>query len=146
MASKTRKPAAARAATATPLSPKLDARPDRLDLRDLVYRSPLRSLPPRWPMDSDLKKLLPAYVKAGRILNQGNEGACTGFGLACVTNMRSLPSRVVLEPLLQRLLKPVTAVLGLLVGLSASGDWQTLLLSRHAGPFGVAGLVSVVPS
>ena len=66
--------------------PKLDARPDRLDLRDLVYRSPLRSLPPRWPMDADLKRLLPAYVKAGRILNQGNEGACTGFGLACVTN------------------------------------------------------------
>jgi len=85
------KPAAAKsaakkaAANAVP-TPKLDARPDRLDLRDLVYRSPLRSLPPRWPLDEDLKKLLPAYVKAGRILNQGNEGACTGFGLACVTN------------------------------------------------------------
>jgi hypothetical protein len=78
-------PAKAAAAAASPL-PKLDARPDRLDLRDLVYRSPLRSLPPRWPTDADLKKLLPAYVKAGRILNQGNEGACTGFGLACVTN------------------------------------------------------------
>ena len=72
-------------ANATPI-PKLDARPDRMDLRDLVYRSPLRSLPPRWPLDADLKKLLPAYAKAGRILNQGNEGACTGFGLACVTN------------------------------------------------------------
>ena len=48
-----------------------------------------------------------------------------------------LPSRVVLEPVLQRLLKPVTAVLALLVGLSASADWQTLLLSRHAQPFGV---------
>ncbi|MEO6277897.1 C1 family peptidase [Roseateles sp.] len=87
---KTKKPAAAaskaKAATnATPI-PKLDARPDRLDLRDLVYRAPLRSLPARWPLDADLKKLLPAYVKSGRILNQGNEGACTGFGLACVTN------------------------------------------------------------
>ena len=60
--------------------------PDRLDLRDLPYRAPLRSLPPRWPMDTDLKRLLPAYVRAGRILNQGNDGACTGFGLACVTN------------------------------------------------------------
>lgn len=93
MAKTTPKPAAKAAprrtakasAGATPL-PCLDARPDRLDLRDLVYRSPLRSLPPRWPLDADLKKLLPAYVKAGRILNQGNEGACTGFGLACVTN------------------------------------------------------------
>lgn len=87
MATKTRKPAAATkaAANAVPI-PKLDARPDRLDLRDLVYRSPLRSLPARWPQDADLKTLLPAYVKAGRILNQGNEGACTGFGLACVTN------------------------------------------------------------
>lgn len=88
MATKTRKPAAAKktaAANVVP-SPTLDARPDRLDLRDLVYRSPLRSLPARWPQDVDLKRLLPAYVKAGRILNQGNEGACTGFGLACVTN------------------------------------------------------------
>lgn len=91
MATQTRKPTATRtgaskpAANAVPI-PRLDARPDRLDLRDLVYRSPLRSLPARWPLDADLKKLLPAYVKAGRILNQGNEGACTGFGLACVTN------------------------------------------------------------
>ena len=86
MVTKARKAAASKAAASTVSAPKLDARPDRLDLRDLVYRSPLRSLPARWPMDSDLKRLLPAYVKAGRILNQGNEGACTGFGLACVTN------------------------------------------------------------
>jgi hypothetical protein len=89
MATKTAaKTATKRATPAAPTGPslKLDARPDRLDLRDLVYRSPLRSLPPRWPLDADLKKLLPAYVKAGRILNQGNDGACTGFGLACVTN------------------------------------------------------------
>lgn len=88
MATKTAsKTAAAKKAAANAVTaPKLDARPDRLDLRDLPYRAPLRSLPPRWPMDSDLKRLLPAYVKAERILNQGNEGACTGFGLACVTN------------------------------------------------------------
>lgn len=85
MATQTRKLAAKTVKNANAV-PKLDARPDRLDLRDLVYRAPLRSLPPRWPMDADLKRLLPAYVKAGRILNQGNEGACTGFGLACVTN------------------------------------------------------------
>jgi hypothetical protein len=52
-------PAKTTAASGPPL-PKLDARPDRLDLRDLVYRSPLRSLPPRWPLDADLKKLRPA--------------------------------------------------------------------------------------
>jgi uncharacterized membrane protein (UPF0182 family) len=49
-----------------------------------------------------------------------------------------LPSRVVLEPLLQRLLTPVTAVLALLIGFSASGEWQTILLYRHAQPFEVA--------
>jgi uncharacterized membrane protein (UPF0182 family) len=49
-----------------------------------------------------------------------------------------LPSRVVLEPVLQRLLTPVTAVLAFLIGLSASTDWETLLLYRNARPFGVA--------
>ena len=48
-----------------------------------------------------------------------------------------LPSRVVLEPLLQRLLKPVTAVLAFLIALSASAEWQTLLLYRNARMFGV---------
>ena len=48
-----------------------------------------------------------------------------------------LPSRVVLEPLLQRLLKPVTAVLAFLIALSASAEWQTLLLYRNARTFGV---------
>jgi uncharacterized membrane protein (UPF0182 family) len=49
-----------------------------------------------------------------------------------------LPSRVVLEPLLQRLLVPVAATVALLIGLSASAEWQTLLLYRHAQAFGVA--------
>ncbi|MDN3918715.1 C1 family peptidase [Roseateles violae] len=64
----------------------LDARPDRLDFRDLVYRAPLRCLSPRYPDDATLKRFLPGYVKAGLVLNQGSEGACTGFGLACVGN------------------------------------------------------------
>lgn len=63
-----------------------DARPDRVDFRDLPYRPPLRSLPPAWPVPSDLKRLLPGYVNAGLVLDQGKEGACTGFGLACVAN------------------------------------------------------------
>src|SRR5262249_42577589 len=48
-----------------------------------------------------------------------------------------LPSRVVLEPLLQRLITPVTALLSFLIGLSASVEWQTVLLSQPAQPFGV---------
>jgi hypothetical protein len=71
---------------AAAVRPKLDVRPDRLDFRDLNYRAPLRSLPAAWPTDADLAQLLPAYVRAGLILNQGSEGACTGFGLACVAN------------------------------------------------------------
>jgi uncharacterized protein len=48
-----------------------------------------------------------------------------------------LPSRVVLEPLVQRLLKPAIAVVSFLVGLSASAEWQTVLLYRNLQPFGV---------
>jgi uncharacterized membrane protein (UPF0182 family) len=48
-----------------------------------------------------------------------------------------LPSRVVLEPFLQRLVTPVTIALAFLMGLSASGEWETVLLYRHAQPFGV---------
>ncbi len=63
-----------------------DARPDRLDFRDLQYRPPLRSLPARFPGDAEIAARLPAYARAGLVLNQGEEGACTGFGLACVAN------------------------------------------------------------
>ena len=64
----------------------LDARPDRLDLRDLPYRPPLRSLPARFPDARTIGPLLAGYVNGGMILDQGTEGACTGFGLACVVN------------------------------------------------------------
>jgi len=30
--------------------------------------------------------VLAAYIAAGLVLDQGREGACTGFGLACVVN------------------------------------------------------------
>lgn len=65
---------------------RFDARPDRLDFRDLSYTPPLRSLAPRWPSDDDIRVFLPSYVKAGLVLDQGLEGACTGFGLACAIN------------------------------------------------------------
>jgi len=64
----------------------LDARPDRLDLRDLPYRPPVENLPPIYPTDDEVKRLLPGYLQAGLILDQKNEGACTGFGLAAVIN------------------------------------------------------------
>jgi hypothetical protein len=65
---------------------RLDARPDRLDLRDRPYTPPVKSLPAQWPQNPVLKSLLPDYVKNDLILNQGSEGACTGFGLACLVN------------------------------------------------------------
>jgi hypothetical protein len=63
-----------------------DARPDRLDVRDLPYRPPLRSLPPAYPDDSAVRDFLSGYVAQGLVLDQGTEGACTGFGLAGVVN------------------------------------------------------------
>ena len=65
---------------------KLDVRPDRIDLRDQLYRPPLVSLPPRFPADADVKTYLPHYTKLKLILDQGKEGACTGYGLAAVVN------------------------------------------------------------
>ena len=64
----------------------LDARPDRLDLRDREFTPSVVSLPDHWPDDATVRKLVPTYCKAGLILDQGEEGACTGFGLACVVN------------------------------------------------------------
>lgn len=64
----------------------LDARPDRLDLRDREFTPNVVSLPQQWPDDAAIRRLLPRYCKSGLVLNQGNEGACTGFGLACVVN------------------------------------------------------------
>lgn len=73
----------------------LDVRPDRLDLRDRPYLPPALSLPSQWPTNDQVARLFPVYVSAGLILDQGREGACTGFGLASVVNyllwIRSLP-------------------------------------------------------
>jgi uncharacterized membrane protein (UPF0182 family) len=49
-----------------------------------------------------------------------------------------LPSRVILEPLLRRVLVPVTIGVGLLFGIAASTEWQTLLAYQHGQPFGGA--------
>src|SRR5216683_681533 len=63
-----------------------DARPDRVDLRDREYQPRLQSLPTQVPSPADAKRYLPLYVADAMILDQGQEGACTGFGLAAVIN------------------------------------------------------------
>jgi hypothetical protein len=57
----------------------LDARPDTLDFRDRMFEPTLVEVPTRRPLDDYLKFRVP-------ILDQGREGACTGFGLATVVN------------------------------------------------------------
>ena len=59
---------------------------DPADLRDRFYMPPPVSLPGEFPDSADIKRFLSTYTKAGLILDQGQEGACTGFGLACTVN------------------------------------------------------------
>jgi len=63
---------------------KLDARPDRIDLRDRTYQPPLKALLPEFPPARYIREYYPLYRSL--ILDQGSEGACTGFGLACTIN------------------------------------------------------------
>ncbi|MEO6801255.1 MAG: glycoside hydrolase family 19 protein, partial [Rhodanobacter sp.] len=55
----------------------LDARPDTLDFRDLMYTPTLIEVPTHVPLGEYMDYGVP-------ILDQGSEGACTGFGLATV--------------------------------------------------------------
>jgi hypothetical protein len=64
----------------------VDVRPDRVDLRDRPYLPALVSLPGQYPEPAIRDALLPRYCADGMILDQGAEGACTGFGLAAVVN------------------------------------------------------------
>ncbi len=64
----------------------LTAARDPADLRDRPYTPPPRSLPDEYPAEQQIKTYLGAYTAADLILDQGQEGACTGFGLACVVN------------------------------------------------------------
>ena len=57
----------------------LDARRDTLDFRDRMYQPSLVEVPTHIPLESYQAWQVP-------ILDQGQEGACTGFGLATVAN------------------------------------------------------------
>src|SRR6185295_12089471 len=75
---KRRAPKTARRAKARKrTSRRLDARADTLDFRDRMYEPTLIEVPTERPLETYLKAHVP-------ILDQGKEGACTGFGLATV--------------------------------------------------------------
>ena len=59
---------------------------DTLDLRDRPYQPAALSLPAVFPEVRHIEKYLSTYTRAKLVLDQGREGACTGFGLACVVN------------------------------------------------------------
>ena len=61
-------------------------RKDAADLRDREFQPQALSLPDVYPPQSEVTASLSTYTAAGMILDQGQEGACTGFGLACVIN------------------------------------------------------------
>ncbi len=61
----------------------LDARPDTLDLRDTLFVPTLREVPASRPLE-DYQQL--AERCGVPVLDQGQEGACTGFALATVAN------------------------------------------------------------
>ncbi|MBC7818545.1 MAG: C1 family peptidase [Planctomycetaceae bacterium] len=63
-----------------------DARPDRIDYRDRTYLPRLVSLPERFPSVDFITSFFPDYSGNDLVLDQGQEGACTGFGLAAVVN------------------------------------------------------------
>ncbi len=67
------------AAAAGPVTRKLNARPDTLDFRDRMFETSLVEVPTHIPLADYLAWRIP-------VLDQGDEGACTGFGLATVAN------------------------------------------------------------
>ncbi len=79
-------PCAAHEAADSPRLSCLNTRKDPRDLRDRLYQPRAESLLAEYPTAAQIAESLPLYSRAGLILDQGSEGACTGFGLACVVN------------------------------------------------------------
>jgi hypothetical protein len=75
-ASQRREPEAPSETTGPAIGRKLDAMPDRVDIRDWFYQPTLAALPNE----------VVSVDRVPRILDQGSEGACTGFALAAVIN------------------------------------------------------------
>lgn len=75
---------------------KLDARPDTLDFRDRMFEPTLIEVPTERPLAEFRRLKVP-------VLDQGTEGACTGFGLATVVHTllrtrRHVPDRIAVSP------------------------------------------------
>ena len=68
-----------------------NARPDTLDFRDKLYVANLYEVPTRIELDEYKAYEVP-------VLNQGQEGACTGFGLATVANYLLRRRKIVPDP------------------------------------------------
>ncbi len=64
----------------------LDVRQDRLDLRDRVYHPLLKSLDANYPKSTYINHMLTCYREENLILDQGDNGACSGYALASVIN------------------------------------------------------------
>ena len=77
----------------------LSARRDPVDFRDKMYIPTLVEVPATRPLDDFLKH-------DPRILDQGQEGACTGFGLAAVANhlLKTRRNSADLPPVSERML------------------------------------------
>lgn len=79
---------------------RLDARPDPVDFRDRLYEPTLVEVPSEWPLERYLSVW---SAKRGRaaaqpVLDQGEEGACTGFGLAAVAHYLLRRRKVLPDP------------------------------------------------
>ena len=83
---KTKKGTTPIAPTAAPRRRASLTKKDAADLRDRQFLPTAISLPDEFPQQDLLTKFLPGYTGAKLILDQGREGACTGFGLTCVIN------------------------------------------------------------
>ncbi len=70
----------------------LDVRADALDFRDLMYTPTLVEVPTHIPLGDFMDHEVP-------ILDQGSEGACTGYGLATVANYLLRRRRVEPDPI-----------------------------------------------
>lgn len=77
-------------------SHRFDVRPDTIDFRDKMYQASLFEVPVKIELEEYKKWEVP-------VLDQGKEGACTGFGLATVANYLLRRRKIVPDP------KPVSA-------------------------------------